>query len=86
MLGLDLFAAPTAAPALRLVVELSDPPSAQFVLAGEQAADAMRPAGPMTDAWLKGRLLPLLRGRAEIERAGSRRLMLEPSSRAPSVD
>ena len=86
VLGLDLFAAPTAAPALRLVVELSDPPSAQFVLAGEQAADAMRPAGPMTDAWLKGRLLPLLRGRAEIERAGSRKLVLEPTSRAPSVD
>ena len=86
VLGLDPFAVPTAAPALRLVVELSDPPRAQFVLAGEQAADAMRPAGPMTDAWLKGRLLPLLRDRAEIERSGSRRLVLEPPARAPSVD
>ena len=86
VLGLDPFAAPSAAPALRLVVELSDPPRAQFVLAGEQAAEAMRPTGPMTDAWLKGRLLPLLRDRDEIERSGSRRLLLEPSPTAASVD
>lgn len=86
VLGLDPFAAPSAAPALRLVVELSDPPRAQFVLAGEQAGEPLRPAGPMTDAWLKGRLLPLLRDRAEIERAGSRRLVLEPPRADPSVD
>ena len=86
VLGLDPFAAPSAAPALRLVVELSDPPRAQFALAGEQAGEPLRPAGPMTDAWLKGRLLPLLRDRAEIDGAGSRRLVLEPPRADPSVD
>lgn len=86
VLGLDPFAPPSAAPALRLVVELSDPPRAQFALAGEQAGEPLRPAGPMTDAWLNGRLLPLLRDRAEIERAGSRRLVLEPPRADPSVD
>ena len=86
VLGLDPFAAPSAAPALRLVVELSDPPRAQFALAGEQAGEPLRPAGPMTDAWLKGRLLPLLRDRAEIDGAGSRRLVLEPPRAGPSVD
>lgn len=89
VLGLDAFAPPAAAPALRLIVELADPPEAEFALAGEQAADALRPTGPMTDAWLHGRRFPLLRDRAAIEAAGrSRLLALEPapSAREPSVD
>ena len=78
VLGPDPFRAASAIPALRLVVELSSPPRAQFVVAGEQAADPLHPAGPMTDAWLKGRLVPLLRDRDEIERERPRRLQLRP--------
>ena len=78
VLGPDPFRAASAIPSLRLVVELSKPPRAQFVVAGEQAADPLHPAGPMTDAWLKGRLVPLLRDRAEIERERPRRLELRP--------
>ena len=78
VLGPDPFRAASAIPALRLVIELTDPPVAEFVLAGEQAADALHPAGPMTDAWLRGRRLPLLRDRAAIEHERPRRLLLQP--------
>lgn len=78
VLGLEPFRPASAIPALRLVVELSDPPQADFVLAGEQAAEALRPAGPMTDAWLRGRRLPLLRDREAILRERPQRLLLRP--------
>ena len=78
VLGPEPFRAASAIPSLRLVVELSSPARAQFVVAGEQAADPLHPAGPMTDAWLKGRLVPLLRDRDEIERERPRRLELRP--------
>ncbi len=67
VLGLHHFDSSTAIPALRLIVKLSDPPEAQFALAGEQIHDPLHANGPLTDAWLKDRHLPLLRDRAEIE-------------------
>ena len=68
----------SALPALRLVVELTDPPQAEFVLAGEQVHEPLRPNGPMLDAWRHDRLHPLLRDREAVEEASSRRLRLEP--------
>ncbi|MCY3921902.1 MAG: penicillin acylase family protein [Chloroflexi bacterium] len=89
VLGLRHFEPSTAIPALRLVVKLSDPPEARFALAGEQIHDPLHANGPLTDAWLNDRHLPLLRNREEIEAAakstpGRRvaRLQLVPS---PSV-
>ena len=69
VLGLRHFEPATAIPALRLVVQLSDPPEARFALAGEQIHDPLHANGPLTDAWLRGRHLPLLRDRDEIEAA-----------------
>ena len=80
VLSPDPFSPASAVPALRLVVELTDPPQAEFVLAGEQAADALHPAGPMTDAWLRGRRLPLLRDRDDILRERPQHLRLEPGA------
>lgn len=89
VLGLRHFEPSTAIPALRLVVKLSDPPEARFALAGEQIHDPLHANGPLTDAWLNDRHMPLLRDREEIEAAakstpGRRvaRLQLVPS---PSV-
>ena len=89
VLGLRHFEPSTAIPALRLVVKLSDPPEARFALAGEQIHEPLHANGPLTDAWLNDRHLPLLRNREEIEAAakstpGRRvaRLQLVPS---PSV-
>ena len=69
VLGLRHFESSTAIPALRLIVEMSDPPQAQFALAGEQIHDPLHANGPLTDAWLKDRYLPLLRDREQIESA-----------------
>ena len=82
VLGLDPFRPASAIPALRLVVELTDPPQADFVLAGEQAADALHPAGAMTDAWLRGRRLPLLRDREAVLQERPQRLLLRPAGGA----
>ena len=67
VLGLRHFDSSTAIPALRLIVKLSDPPEARFALAGEQIHDPLHANGPLTDAWLNDRHLPLLRDRDEIE-------------------
>ncbi len=78
VLGLRHFDSSSAIPALRLIVKLSDPPEAQFALAGEQIHDPLHANGPLTDAWLQDRYLPLLRDRAEIEAAAK----ATPTSRA----
>ncbi len=78
VLGLRHFDSSSAIPALRLIVKLSDPPQARFALAGEQIHDPLHANGPLTDAWLKDRYLPLLRDRAEIEAAAK----ATPTSRA----
>ncbi len=69
VLGLRHFDSATAIPALRLIVKLSNPPEAQFALAGEQIHDPLHANGPLTDAWLQDRYLPLLRDREQIEAA-----------------
>ena len=69
VLGLRHFDSSSAIPALRLIVKMSDPPEAQFALAGEQIHDPLHANGLLTDAWLKDRYLPLLRDREEIEAA-----------------
>ena len=69
VLGLRHFESSSAIPALRLIVNMSDPPEAQFALAGEQIHDPLHANGLLTDAWLKDRYLPLLRDREEIEAA-----------------
>ena len=69
VLGLRHFDSASAIPALRLIVKMSDPPQAQFALAGEQIHDPLHANGQLTDAWLKDRYLPLLRNRDEIEAA-----------------
>ncbi len=71
VLGLRHFAPATAVPALRLIVKLSDPPEAQFALAGEQIHDPLHANGPLTDAWRRDRYLPLLRDREAVEAAAS---------------
>ena len=85
VLGLRHFDESSAIPALRLIVKLSNPPEARFALAGEQIHDPLHANGPLTDAWLKDRLLPLLRDRDEIEASArstparrARRLQLIP--------
>ncbi len=88
VLGLTHFSAAAAIPALRLIVRLSDPPEAWFAVAGEQIHDPLHATGPLTDAWLQDRHLPLLRNRDEIERTATptrrlQRLLLVPE---PSVD
>ncbi len=88
VLGLTHFSAAAAIPALRLIVRMSEPPEAWFAVAGEQRHDPLHATGPLTDAWLQDRHLPLLRDRSEIERTATPtrrlpRLLLVPE---PSVD
>ena len=85
VLGLQHFATASAIPALRLIVKMSDPPEARFAVAGEQVHDPLHANGPLTDAWLNDRYLPLHRDRESVEAAaratpGRRidRLMLVP--------
>jgi penicillin amidase len=87
VLGLRHFETSSAIPAHRLIVKMSDPPQAQFALAGEQIHDPLHANGLLTDAWLKDRYLPLLRTRDEIEAAARpsatrpvQRLQLIPSA------
>ena len=85
VLGLRHFSDASVIPALRLIVKLSEPPEARFAVAGEQIHDPLHANGPLTDAWLKDRYLPLHRDRQAVEdaaRTGSvrrvPRLMLIP--------
>ena len=85
VLGLRHFQSASAIPALRLIVKLSDPPEARFAVAGEQIHDPLHANGPLTDAWLKDRYLPLHRDRRAVEDAAAtgstrraRRLKLIP--------
>ncbi|MEE9276940.1 MAG: penicillin acylase family protein [Dehalococcoidia bacterium] len=78
-LGPDPFAPVTAVPVLRLIVEMSDPPRAEFILAGGQVGRrGHRHAHDLIDDWLHGRTRPLLTGRAAIDAAGAQRLTLKP--------
>ena len=75
----DPFAPVTAVPALRLVIDMSDPPRAEFALAGGQVGrrgDAH--ATDLLPDWRRGRLRPLLTMRAAVQADSRRRLRLEP--------
>ena len=75
----DPFAPVTAIPALRIVVEMRDPPRARFTLAGGQVGrrgDAH--ATDLLQDWRRGRLKPLLMDRPAVEADSARRLHLEP--------
>ena len=85
VLGLRHFESASAIPSVRLIVKLTDPPEARFAIAGEQVHEPLHANGPLTDAWLKDRYLPLHRDRESIESAAgtgaarrTQRLMLIP--------
>ena len=79
-LDVDPFVRVGAIPAIRLIVELSDPPTAEFALAGGQSGRRGAPhARDLLDDWLHGRTRPLRTDRAAIEAAGAQRLQLDPS-------
>lgn len=76
----DPFAPITAIPALRMVVEMSNPPRAEFTLAGGQVGRRGDPhATDLLQDWRRGRLRPLEMERAAIEADSARRLYLEPT-------
>ena len=75
----DPFGPISAIPALRLTVEMTEPPRAQFVLAGGQVGRRGHAhASDLLDDWLGGKLRPLHTERSAIEAEGARRLELEP--------
>lgn len=79
----DPFAATSAIPALRLLVSLTDPPRAEFALAGGQSGQrGARHDRDLLDDWRNGRTRPLLTDPAEIERAASHRLTLHPAGKS----
>ncbi len=78
-LGPDPFAPVTGIPALRLIVEMSDPPVARFTLAGGQVGRRGDPHhDDLLDDWRAGRLRPLHTQRADVEAAAAHRLRIEP--------
>ena len=79
-LGPDPFAVVTGVPALRLVVEMQDPPVARFTLAGGQVGRRGDPHhDDLLHDWRAGDLRPLHTQRADVEADASHRLRLEPS-------
>ena len=75
----DPFAPVTAISVLRLIVEMSDPPTAEFALAGGQSGRrGERHYGDLLGDWRSGRTRPLLTDRDLIEADGPQRLTLEP--------
>ena len=79
-LATDPFAPVTAIPALRLIVQMTDPPTAHFALAGGQSGwRGAAHAHDLLDDWRYGRLRPLPTDRAAIQAGGAQRLTLQPS-------
>ena len=78
-LDVDPFVPVGAIPSIRLIVELSDPPAAEFALAGGQSGRrGARHATDLLNDWLHGRTRPLHTKRAAIEADGAQRLQLDP--------
>ena len=76
----DPFARVTAIPALRLVIEMQDPPVVQFTLAGGQSGRRGDPhATDLLQDWRDGRLRRLHLRRADIEADAAHRLELTPA-------
>ena len=81
-LGRDPFLPVTAVPALRLIVEMTDPPRAAFALAGGQVGRRGDPqAADLLPDWRAGRTRPLPTRRSAVEAAARSRLRLEPRTR-----
>ena len=79
--AVDPFARVSAIPALRLIVDLTDPPRAEFALAGGQSERRGHPhRTDLLDDWMEGRTRPLRTERAVVEQEGRHRLVLEPAS------
>lgn len=78
---LDPTGEPLAIPSMRMVVDLADPASSRFVLAGGQSGN---PTSPHYDdqigPWLAGRGIPLPRGRRATRQAAAHRLSLLPAA------
>ena len=64
---------------LRAIYDMADPDKSVFIHSGGQSGNPLAPdyAG-FTEAWAKGRYVPMLTDRAKIEAAGVRRLVLTP--------
>ena len=77
----DPFAPVRAIPALRLIVDMTSPPTAEFILAGGQSGRLRDPHHhDLLDDWLEGRTRPLLTERAAVESVARHRLTLTPGS------
>lgn len=77
--GGDPFAPVNAIPALRLIVDLSDPPSAEFILAGGQSERRGNAHHhDLLDDWATGKTRPLSMDAAQIRAAAAHSLRLEP--------
>ena len=78
-LGPDPFAPVTGIPALRLIVEMRDPPVARFTLAGGQVGRRGDPHhDDLLEDWSAGRLRPLHTQREDVEADAAHRLRLQP--------
>lgn len=77
----DPFALVTGIPALRMVIEMQDPPAVQFTLAGGQSGRRGDPhADDLLQDWRAGRLRPLPTRRADIEADAAHCLRLLPEA------
>jgi len=75
----DPFVPVTAIPALRLIIEMTDPPTAEFALAGGQSERlGDRHHHDLLDDWREGRTRPLLTERSAVEAVSVHRLKLIP--------
>jgi len=75
----DPFAPVTAIPALRLIVDLSDPPSAEFILAGGQSERRGNVHHhDLLDDWANGKTRPLATDPVQVRAAAAHTLRLEP--------
>ncbi len=75
----DPFVPVSAIPALRLIIDMTDPPTAEFALAGGQS-ERLRSVHhhDLVDDWRHGRTRPLLTERAAVEAAAIHTLKLVP--------
>ena len=93
VLGSEEVASASAIPSLRLIVQLGERLEGRFALSGEQVHDPFHANGALTDAWLHGRTLPLLRDRDAIEKSAAalptrrpQHLLLQPNATGASAD
>ena len=82
LIGTDPFTPATAVPAFRMIVDMQDPPQAEFALSGGQDGHlGSRHHADLLDDWLHGRTLPLHMDRSRVEADSEAHLILEPEPR-----